>query len=104
MSIFFINQDVPLDMKGCICHFIKWQIHPFISKGTTICFSYLKLGIALSISASVGRKRGILSSNFYTINASRGCLLDFHVLCVIGYIDKKSGGVFGTLFSRFLVT
>ena len=25
---------VPLDMKGCICHFVKWQIHPFISKGT----------------------------------------------------------------------
>ena len=24
----------PLDMKGCICHFVKWQIHPFISKGT----------------------------------------------------------------------
>ena len=27
---------VPLDMKGCICHFAKWHIHPFISKGT-IC-------------------------------------------------------------------
>ena len=25
---------VTLDMKGCICHFTKWQIHPFISKGT----------------------------------------------------------------------
>ena len=24
---------VPLDVKGCICHFTKWQIHPFISKG-----------------------------------------------------------------------
>ena len=22
-----------LDMKGCICHFTKWQIHPFISRG-----------------------------------------------------------------------
>ena len=21
-------------MKGCICHFAKWQIHLFISKGT----------------------------------------------------------------------
>ena len=21
-------------MKGCICHFTKWQIHPFISRGT----------------------------------------------------------------------
>ena len=25
---------IPLDMKGCICHFLKWQIHPFISEGT----------------------------------------------------------------------
>ena len=25
-------QVVPLDMKGFICHFTKWQIHPFISK------------------------------------------------------------------------
>ena len=25
---------VPLEMKGCICHFTKWQIHPFISKVT----------------------------------------------------------------------
>ena len=24
----------PLDIKGCICHFTKWQIHPFISKVT----------------------------------------------------------------------
>ena len=27
---------VPLDMKGCICHFAKWQIHPFISEGTIL--------------------------------------------------------------------
>ena len=26
---------VPLDMKGCICHFVKWQMHPFISKKTS---------------------------------------------------------------------
>ena len=25
-------QVVPFDMKGCICHFTKWQIHPSISK------------------------------------------------------------------------
>ena len=24
----------PLGMKGCMCHFVKWQIHPFISKVT----------------------------------------------------------------------
>ena len=28
------TRPVPLDMKGCICHFTKWQIHPFISKGS----------------------------------------------------------------------
>ena len=28
------REGVPLDMKGCICHFTKWQIHPFIYKGT----------------------------------------------------------------------
>ena len=28
------DQVVPLDMKGCICLFEKWQIHPFISKET----------------------------------------------------------------------
>ena len=27
-------------MKGCICHFAKWQIHPFISKGT-VCNCHL---------------------------------------------------------------
>ena len=26
--------NVTLDTKGCICHFEKWQIHPFISKVT----------------------------------------------------------------------
>ena len=25
----FPDLFVPLDMKGCICHFAKWQIHPF---------------------------------------------------------------------------
>ena len=25
---------VSLEMKGCICHFAKWQIHPLISKVT----------------------------------------------------------------------
>ena len=30
---------VPLDIKGCICNCENWQIHPFISKGTTYCLS-----------------------------------------------------------------
>ena len=28
------EHGLPLDMKGCIFHFTKWQIHPFISKRT----------------------------------------------------------------------
>ena len=28
------TNNVPLNMRGCICHFTKWQIHPFISKWT----------------------------------------------------------------------
>ena len=28
-------------MKGCICHFIKWQIHPFISKKTVFYFCFI---------------------------------------------------------------
>ena len=27
------NTIITLDMKGCICHFAKWRIHPLISKG-----------------------------------------------------------------------
>ena len=27
------SHSVALDMKGCICHFLKWQMHIFISNG-----------------------------------------------------------------------
>ena len=30
----YVHITVPLDMKGCIFHFTKWQINPFISNGT----------------------------------------------------------------------
>ena len=31
-------QFVTFDMEGtCIYHFVQWQIHPFISKGTLNC-------------------------------------------------------------------
>ena len=36
-----IYRYIPLDMKGCIYHFVKWQIHPFISKGTI--YRYISL-------------------------------------------------------------
>ena len=34
-TVVLCSHVVYLDIKGCICHFTKWQIHPFISKGTT---------------------------------------------------------------------
>ena len=27
------SHTAPLHMKRCICHFVKWQIHPFLSNG-----------------------------------------------------------------------
>ena len=32
-GIIYVGQFVAIDMKECIYHFAKWQIHPFISKG-----------------------------------------------------------------------
>ena len=41
MSIAFARlTSIPPDMKGCVCHIVKWQIHPFISK-VTIYFRML---------------------------------------------------------------
>ena len=34
MAISRLEQFVSLDIKGCICHFVNWQIHPFIFKMT----------------------------------------------------------------------
>ena len=31
---------VPLDRKGCICHCVKWQIHPSLSKVTSCKLIY----------------------------------------------------------------
>ena len=36
---FICYNIVPLHMKGCIWHFTKWQIHPFICK--LLCASYI---------------------------------------------------------------
>ena len=38
ITLEFRRSLVTLDMKGCICHFTKWQIHPFISK-VTLCLT-----------------------------------------------------------------
>ena len=81
-SLAWQQHTVPLDTKGCICHFTKWQIHPFISKGTNIgrpnqprCYqcreigqprdsyrdtsSAVNLGINLYIVFSTRRSRGM---------------------------------------------
>ena len=34
---------VLLEMKGCICHFLKWQIHPFISNRTKCMYVLLDM-------------------------------------------------------------
>ena len=51
--IIYWQYFVPLNMKGCICHFVKLQIHPFISKGYTcptrgimVNTSTIKVGIS----------------------------------------------------------
>ena len=42
------QHNVTLEMKGCICHLVKWQIHPFISKGAiTLSFVCMLLMLAL---------------------------------------------------------
>ena len=38
----------PLGMKGCICHFVKWQIHTFIPKSGYI-YSYYNRSITCSL-------------------------------------------------------
>ena len=43
LKIAFFYDNI-FDMKGCICHFVKWQIHPFMSKVTNyvhIKYEYL---------------------------------------------------------------
>ena len=37
-SFKWMQHVVSMDLKGCICHFVERQIHPFISKGTILLF------------------------------------------------------------------
>ena len=37
LLLLFACNNRPLKMKGCIFHFVKWQRHPFISKGAVYC-------------------------------------------------------------------
>ena len=39
----FSETICPLDLKGCICHFGKWQIHPFISEECVASHTYVRV-------------------------------------------------------------
>ena len=44
------RHHIPLNMKGCICHFTKWQIHHFIPKGrNTIRIKFINIRFQLSL-------------------------------------------------------
>ena len=59
----YVNYSSPLDMKGCICHFVKWQIHPLQSKGMyyvdrlllcthpeqLVCVDYYKILVIINV-------------------------------------------------------
>ena len=63
---------LPLDMKGCICHFVKWQIHPFLSKETysrtlsgsrvniNIKYDYLTQKELVKLSKNIVKKKKII--------------------------------------------
>ena len=42
VNLLIIYYVVSLDIKGYICQFVKWQIHPFISK-KTMCIKLIPL-------------------------------------------------------------
>ena len=62
---------VPLGIKGCICHFVKWQIHSFIAKVTiyattthlsSIMNSWLSVSITIATSLASAVTIGIYGS------------------------------------------
>ena len=79
---------VPLDMKGCICHFPKWQIHPFRSKawraGRNIVTLVSQPTILVHINVPVKHKT--LSQCWCNVSPSSATLdqLLFYVLCFLG--------------------
>ena len=55
---------LPLNMKGYICHFTKWQIHPLISTGTIyVSLSFTRRSLTLS-------SDNIYFSSFRSVSAS----------------------------------
>ena len=50
-----LKHNVPLDIKGCICHFVEWQIHPFISKGSKYLLKPIVVCFVCNFSQYFGR-------------------------------------------------
>ena len=73
---------VTLDMRGCICHFTKWKIHPFISK-VTICHSNICTCIGPYIMYIYNNMVSFLNSHVTHEN----------IICVITYRIKILDGI-----------
>ena len=67
----FGHYNVPLDMKGCICHLSKWQIHHLISilnflveQGATDCvwLCEMKRSVTRALTQQVAQVDGWLSA------------------------------------------
>ena len=84
---------VPLEMKGCICHFTEWQIHPFISKGTTcrfIChFTMWQIYPLISKGTTCRFLSDTLRSGRYTLSYPRGRHVGYHTKCQIHPFKSK---------------
>ena len=56
---YYMIHNVSLDMKRCICHSVKWQMHPLISKGAIyrsswLAYRYVSMSTFMTISVTVG--------------------------------------------------
>ena len=74
-------------MEGCICHFVKWQIHPFISNET---FRQGTLDLAVNmevlcpIEKNIMRKGGtLLGLHLFRRGSGPGVVVK-HVVCHAG--------------------
>ena len=90
------------DMKGCICHFRKWQIYPFISKRTYIHF------VLLDIKGCICHLRKWQIHPFiykrtyihFVLLDMKGCICHFLKWQIHPFISKKKIG-FWTMTSWF---
>ena len=79
-----------LDMKGCICHFVMGQIHPFLSKETINNLNNLPVSI---FSASV-----LVLSTLNRYLLIRHCIVSAYVVVFVSSVLADSNSRF--MFSR----